>query len=195
MKNLNQFSVGIVLILLSACLFYFGFPSVKEKKVSSSQNSQMTDKTDINDKVQFYLSAGSINQRQLEVRTQLQNELSKMQVGNQLKLPRKTNPLNQMGVDHTPDRRETSLYEDLNLNREAADLTRPAEQIEGAIREENWQDEQWTEYKNQYVADYLQAARDLGFELQISDDLTILSVRKLPSSEMGRSGFQKDLER
>lgn len=186
MSSSGRIFFGFILFGLAGGFFWFSQKSQNE--ILAVKPEQFHNFENFDDKVQYHLSEGSIRLRQKQVRVELQNQLAQMQVGNQLKLPQKSNPLVQKGVDHTFDRHETSLHEDLQLNRQPVVLTKPSEEIEGAIREENWQNEQWEVYRKNYVKDYLAAARELGYELQLSEDLTILSVRKLTQSEIGRSG-------
>ena len=116
---------------------------------------------------------------------QLENQFNSPRVGEAL-WPRPTDKFaSPLGVDHSPDRNEDRAYQDLNRYPHELTFNSPDSEIQGQITDEQAADSYQEEYKKEYARQFVENARQHGYQVKLSDEYVVVSVMPLrrPNSE------------
>jgi hypothetical protein len=85
------------------------------------------------------------------------------------------------GVDHSADRNEETAYKDLQRDQHDLNLTSPQHIVQSQLRENEELAAYSESYRQAYASQFVENARRAGYEVRLSADLVVLSVRKIKS--------------
>jgi hypothetical protein len=85
------------------------------------------------------------------------------------------------GVDHSADRNEETAYRDLRRHEPEFNLSSPQHIVQNELRERQDQAAYVESYRTEYARQFVENARRAGYDVRLSADLVVLSVRKLKS--------------
>jgi hypothetical protein len=116
----------------------------------------------------------------------IQNQFANLKIGQSIVPGKKFEP-QQLGVDHSPDSNETTAFDDLNRYPKTITATNPDNIIQGQLRDQDETKRYEVAYREEYVRQFVENARRAGYDVQLNDDLVVVSVRPIrnPSGELG----------
>lgn len=164
-------------------LFLAGFLAYLAMQPTSDSQAKPT--FSVNDpKVQeianrnLFLTAKQIELEQQKA--EVENKLTAPFVGQ--KIIDQTHQMKPQGVDHSVDRSEEIAYRDLGRDRRDVAMYGPQHVIQRDLYEQQQLAHYTEEYQKEYARQFLENARRAGYEVTLSPDYVVLSVRKIRQS-------------
>ena len=178
-KFIIAFSVVGAFVAVIALLKVPQKPEVKRTVSSPAPSAQ----SPVEDRVSRYMQ---------EVEAQREMAKQSLEIENQnLTSSHDVNPGSEL-IDENKDRvlglqldQENSaerVYEDLNQNKSNPSEMLPEDRINSRLANAKWINEMERAEQKQFVANFVKAARENGYEVTLNDQLVVVKVRKLPGS-------------
>lgn len=120
---------------------------------------------------------------QAEKRVEAQNSYMAPRLGDSI-WPTSQDRSKGYSVDHSPDRNENRVYQDLNRDRKEYRSTDPDHIIQSQIHDDERMREYEMSYRQEYARQFVQNARRNGYDVRLNSDLVVISVKRIP-------GFQR----
>lgn len=80
------------------------------------------------------------------------------------------------GVDHSADQNENAAINDLDRYRKQLNYTNPEEVVQGQLQDQQKQRVYDEVYKKEFARQFIENARQHGFNVKLNDDLVVISV-------------------
>lgn len=179
MKQKKQ-SAWLFLLLLGTAGF-FGYlahdmPSmIDNKRTQISANSPEAAAL-----VNKHLFLDAQKREMTQQKRRAENSYLSPQIGDSI-WPKPADKSKQHGVDHSPDTHETNAYHDLKRYEKELNLTRPDHIIQGEIADQQRAREYEEAYKEEYARQFVENARQNGYEITLDQDYTVIRVDKIPN--------------
>lgn len=85
----------------------------------------------------------------------------------------------QKGIDHSSDRNEETAYRDLRRDDVVFDPSNPQHVVQSQLREKQEMAAYEEAFRKEYARKFIENARREGYDVRLSADLVVLSVRKI----------------
>lgn len=171
-EDSKSFFLLLVLLLGAGGFYLLGIQ--EEKPMRSVKREVSAYSQEANQRVNEHL-AWTNKKIELQARKRAIENYSTPQVGDSII----SKEIKDYGVDHSADTNETNAYNDLNRDRHELRATDPDRVIRNQIYDQDSAIAYEQAYREEYARQFVENARMKGYEVKLSSDFVVLSVKKI----------------
>jgi ribosomal protein S7 len=129
-----------------------------------------------------------------KIKVLVANESSSPRVGQRITPNNISASLGDSGVDMQPDRNDESIARELDQSKSAEHRFKIDNKIQGELQDQQIQTEAYQAYMSEYARQFIENARQKGWDIQLDDNYVVISVRPIKKRDASMQLFNSSGE-